>query len=146
MDEHDKTQILLAAADQRYKSIENIRSRVQTTCTWILGAFLLVAGWIVQMDTPLDFPQRLFLVAALIISISILRGFYLRELERGFRSQLRTVAKIEEELGLYETGIYPKDWKKAGAKEGNGSFFFTSYLLLYVGTAILITAILLGSK
>ncbi len=143
MDEQNKTQILLAAADQRYKSVENIRSRVQTTCTWILGAFLLVAGWIVQKDTSMDFPQRLFLVIALIISISILRGFFLRELERGFRSQLRTAAKIEEELGLYEMGTYPKDWKKAGTDGARGGFFFNSYLLLYTGTAILIAAVLL---
>lgn len=141
MDEK-QIQVLVAAVEQRYKSIESIRGHVYKTCTWILGSFLLVTGWIVEKDISLTPSRKFFLCAALLVAVTFIRAFYLRDIERGFGSQLRTAAKIEEALGLYDLGVYPEHWKKAGTPEGQGNFFETSYWLIYVGAAILITAII----
>jgi len=133
-------QTLRDAARERYQAMHNIRERVHRTCLWTLGSFLVVTGWLVQRPTLLGWPERIFLLSALVAVRVVLRGGYLRDLEAGFRGQQRIAVKIEEALGLYN-GIYPLEWQKAGQDASNGHFFSSSYALLYVGCGILVGAL-----
>jgi hypothetical protein len=119
-----------------------MRERVYKTCIWILGIFLLVAGWIVKENVYLTATQKIFLPSALSVAVIFIRAFYLRDIEKGFRGQLAVATKIEKTLGLYEMGIYPSGWQKSGTKDGRGNFFVASYCLVYIGAGILVAAIL----
>lgn len=149
IDHQAKLQILLAAAEERYKSIHIMRGRVQNTCTWTLGIFFLVSGWIIQSDLDLGWFQKFLYSAFLIVAVCIVRFCYLANIEKGFKANLRIVARIEKTLKLYDvkffdslnSSIYPAEWSKAGENECEGNFFKNSYRLLYVGTAFLFLAI-----
>jgi len=146
-----KVQILLSALQERYNAMHAIRQRVENICVWILGIFVVIAGWIVQGGLDLYVVQRIFLSIVLLVAVMAVRLFYLRDIEKGFRKQLQVAARIEKVLGLYEggyfepteTGLYPEEWSQAGTESGTGHFFEMSYRLLYIGTVILITAIML---
>ncbi len=45
-----KTDILLKALDESYKSIHTIRERVQTVSIWILGFLISGSAWIYQSE------------------------------------------------------------------------------------------------
>jgi len=117
----------------------------------VLGIFVVVAGWIVQGDVRLSLVQKGFLCAALLATVVGVRCLYLADVENGFRVQLRVAARLEKTLGFYEpgyfdpseTGLYPEEWSRAGTESGGGRYFRMSYLLLYIGTGILIAAIVL---
>jgi hypothetical protein len=49
-EQKQKTDILLKALDERYKSIHIIRERVQTVSIWILGFLISGASWIYQSE------------------------------------------------------------------------------------------------
>ena len=148
-DSQAKLQILLASAEERYKSIHIIRERIWNTCTWAIGIGLLVAGWIVQSDIYLNLLQRIIFSLFILISFVAIRFFYLKDIEKGFKTQLRIVARMEKALNLYEagafdytdSGIYPMKWSNAGEKDGEGRYFTYSYLLLYISVAFLMLAI-----
>lgn len=131
--------------------MHTIRQRVENVCLWVLGILVVVAGWIVQGNVRLSLPQKGFLCGALLTAVVGVRCLYLRDIEKGFRKQLRATARIEKVLGFYEEGyfdptersLYPEEWSRAGRESGEGSYFRMSYLLLYIGTGILIVAIVL---
>lgn len=142
-----KVEILLHALEERYKSIHIIRERLQNISLWILGLFITAGGWLLQSDTTLEHREKLFFGGVIIVSVIVLRVFYLRDLEKGFKAQQRIQAKIEDTLGLCTPGaytqesIYPKEWATAGTKKGKGNFFLHNYLLIYLGTVILLLCI-----
>lgn len=142
-----KVEILLHALEERYKSIHIIRERVQNISLWILGLFVTAGGWLLQSNANLESDEKIFFGAIILISVIVLRIFYLNDLEKGFKAQQRIQAKIEDTLGLCTPGIftqesiYPKEWATAGTKKGKGNFFFHNYLLIYFGTAILLVSI-----
>jgi hypothetical protein len=145
--EEDKVKILLAQLQRRYEGIEKIRERVYNISVWTLGIFLGAAGLIVQGDIQLEWPAKAFLaIAATFALIAVL--FYIRDLERGFRNQFRVTVQIEKLLGFSEPGffgpeeqLYPSEYEKAGTRQGKGNFFRNTYLLLYLGAALLLVAI-----
>src|SRR5438552_7797866 len=123
--------ILSDAVKERYEALRVIRDRVHKTCLASLTAMLGLAGWAVQRSEPLDMMHRtLYFVAAAIV-VLCLRLIYLRDLERGFRTQQQVAVRSEAELGLYR-GIYPLAWKRAGNEGSEGRFFTSTYRLLYV--------------
>jgi hypothetical protein len=79
----------------------------------------------------------------LVVGVAVVRHVYLRDLEKGFRSQQRVAVRIEECLGLYR-GIYPMEWQKAGVDSSPGRFFASTYALLYLGSGILALVLLLA--
>ena len=148
-DEH-KTQILIAALEERYKAIHIIRDRVQSIGIWSLGLLLGASAWIIQSEQGLDpFKKTIYIIGAL-SAAAVLRFDYLEDLKRGFKGQQRVAARLEKALGLYDSGkfdasgesIYPKEWERAGTETGNGKFFATTYNLLYVSVGLLVIAIL----
>lgn len=147
MPDEKKIEILLHALEERYKSIHIIRDRVQNISLWTLGLFVTAGGWLLQSNTTLTCGEKWFFGATILLSVLVLRIFYLRDLEKGFKAQQRIQAKIEDSLGLCRPGvfteesIYPKDWAKAGGKDSKGNFFFHNYLLIYLGTLILLLSI-----
>lgn len=151
IDDRTKVEIALAGLEERYKAILTMRQRVENVCLWVLGIFVIVAGWIVQGNVELSLPGKAFLCGALLATVVGVRWLYLADIEKGFRKQLRVAARIERVLGFYEhgrfdpaeVGLYPKEWKLAGTEAGKGHYFRMSYLLLYIGTGILIAAIVL---
>lgn len=146
-----KVEILISALDERYKSIHIIRDRVQSTGIWILGILGSASAWIIQSGIVLScLEKNLFLIGIIVIFIAI-RFLYLEDLNKGFKSQLRTAAKLEKSLGFYESkffnneddSMYPKSWEKAGTEKGDGKFFETTYNLIYIGFVFLFITILL---
>jgi hypothetical protein len=147
INEQDKVNILLTLLERRYDGIEKIRERVYSISTWTLGIFLGASGLIVQGEIQLTWSAKIFLaIAEMFALIAIL--FYIKNLEQGFRNQFQVAVQIEKLLGISKRGffgpeeeIYPAEWEKAGTKQGKGSFFQTTYLLLYLGAALLLFAI-----
>lgn len=146
-----KVNILLQALEERYKSVHVIRDRVQSTCLWILGLFVTAAGWLIQSNHDLTILEKIFVTIIILFTITLVRFFYLHDLQKGFKTQQQIQAKIESALGLcrdniFITGsIYPETWSNAGTNKGNGKFFFHNYLLIYFGTVSLLVAIWLNS-
>lgn len=147
IDDQDKVKILLALLGRRYEGIERIRERVYNLSIWTLGIFLGAAGLIVQGDVQLDWPAKVFLATGAAFALMVIL-FYIKDLERGFRTQFQVAVQIEELLGLTQEGffgpgeaLYPSEWKKAGTKKGKGHFFRNTYLLLCLGALLLLVAI-----
>lgn len=145
--EQDKVRILLAQLERRYEAIEKIREQVYNISIWTLGIFLGAAGLIVQGNIQLSLPAKIFLVIAGGFALAVIL-FYIRDLERGFRNQFQVVVQIEMLLGLGKQGffapeeeLYPSEWAQAGTKLGRGRFFRNTYLLLCLGTVVLLVAI-----
>ncbi len=152
IDKEQKVSILLAALDERYKSMHMIRERVQSTGVWALGLLVAAGGALLQSGVVLPSEQVLLYVIGTLIAFGILRFRYLEDLQKGFKSQQRVTVRLEQSLGLFTPGVfdddsksvYPEDWKRAGNGEGGGKFFETTYLLLYVGVAFLLASIVLS--
>jgi hypothetical protein len=142
--------ILLAALEERYEAMRIIRSRTLDISLWVMGAFFGAAGWIITSDRVFPLNEKFAFILTLATSVVVVRFFYLRDLEKGFRAQQRVAARIEESLGLYTAGrfgaaahsMYPSEWLRAGSAKGGGKFFQTSHFLIYVATAILAAAII----
>lgn len=149
--EDKKIDVLMNALDERYKSIHTIRERVQTVSIWILGILIGASGWLLQSTMCFSIYHKFFSVVLLLIIWATLRWFYFNDLQKGFNSQMRVAAKIEDALGLFdekiysdsEDSIYPKSWKKSGQKGCEGKFFDNSHNLLIIGFGILCFVILL---
>lgn len=148
-----KVDTVLSGLQERYAAMHAMRQRVENVCLWVLGVFVVVAGWIVQGNVELSVPQKGFLCGALLATVIGVRCRYLADVEKGFTEQLRVAARLEKALGFYEPGyfdpsemgVYPEEWSRAGTESGKGRYFEMSYLLLYIGTGILIVAIVLQS-
>jgi hypothetical protein len=145
--EQDKVKILLTLLERRYEGIEKIHERVYSISIWTLGIFLGAAGLIVQGNIQLDLAAKIFLAIAEAFALMAI-SFYIKDLERGFRNQFQVAVQIEQILGLGKQGffdaeeeLYPSEWAQAGTKLGQGRFFRNTYLLLYLGAAILLVAI-----
>lgn len=142
-----KVQILLHALEERYKSIHVIRDRVQNISLWVLGLFVTAGGWLLQSNNSFSLQEKLLFGGFILVSVIVLRVFYLNDLEKGFKAQQRIQNRIEKALGLCKSGIfiqesiYPEEWVFAGTKKGKGNFFFHNYLLIYLGTVILLLCI-----
>jgi hypothetical protein len=142
-----KIEILLKALEERYKSIHIIRQRVQNICIWTLGLFITAAGWLMQSPKELGVKERILFSLIILITIIVVRAFYLNDLEKGFKTQQQIQARIENVLGLCKSGvfskdpIYPESWQKAGTSAGKGKFFVHNYLLIYLGTLLLLVSI-----
>lgn len=153
-DKEQKVSILLAALEERYKSIHTIRERVQSTGVWALGLLVAASGTLFQSEINLPLPITIFCVIGVLFSLGVLRFMYLENLERGFNKQLRVAVRLEKALGLFSVGIfdnedtsvYPDEWKNAGSGKGAGKFFETTYLLLYAGTGFLLASIIVASS
>lgn len=142
-----KLSILLAGLNERYKSIHEIRARLQTICFWLLGILVAIAGWLLQSQVVLDYEQK-FLYSAITVTMFVyLRFFYFRDIERGFNTQCIVASKIEKALHLYEKNyfsseqIYPEVWKLAGSKDKKGNFFAYNYGLIVAGIVFLLVII-----
>lgn len=145
-----KIEILISALEERYKSIHNIRERVQNTGIWILGILGGIGGWLIQSGIYLGFLNKIFYLLALFATYHIIRFHYLEDLNRGFKGQQRVASKIEKALNLFtpkffsdeDNSIYPNSWEKAGTEDGDGKFFETTYLLINLGFIFISIAIL----
>ncbi len=149
-----KVEILMDALKERYESMHKIRERVQNTGVWVLGFVFAIGSWIIQTEDVFSCTKKFLFVGAIVIAFAIVRFRYLGDLNRGFKGQQRTAAKLEKTLGLFTPGvfdstdqsIYPSSWEKAGTEEGEGKFFTTTYMLIYFGVAFLLIAIFLNSQ
>lgn len=150
--DEEKPNILIEALKERYKALHIIRQRIENVSLWSLGLLIAASGWIVGLNEPLGRKEKCLIIFAVIIGFSVLRLFYLSDLNKGFRNQQKVIVKIEETLGLFkdnlysESGsIYPKNWSETGDKNGSGNFFSHTNLLIYTGVGIFILSILLIS-
>jgi hypothetical protein len=146
----DKITVLLNCLQERYKAIHIIRARVEQTCTWAIGLLVVAAGFFIDRNISLSWHQKLYTTVSLLLVFAVLKFFFFKDLEKGFKSQMRVAAHIENQLGLYQENnygtnpVYPLSWLKAGQEKCEGRFFRSSYLLLYTGFLILIGAIILA--
>jgi hypothetical protein len=152
INDEQKVNILMLALDERYASLRVIRERVQSIGIWSLGLLITASGWVIQSDVSFSFTQKVMLLTGLFIAFYALRFRYLEDLERGFKKQQQVAVRLEKALGMYEPNffdkneedpIYPRAWQAAGNKDGNGKFFQSTHLLLYVGFVFLALSIIL---
>ena len=59
----------------------------------------------IQNGTNLTCQQKIFFTILIGVAFIAIRFFYLSDLEKGFKSQQRVAASIEEKLGLFEKGF-----------------------------------------
>ncbi|MCC6520855.1 hypothetical protein IT403_02655 [Candidatus Nomurabacteria bacterium] len=150
--EDKKIDILISALEERYQAMHNIRDRVQNTGIWILGILGSIGGWIIQSDISFSCIEKKFYILTLFITFIVIRFEYLKDLNKGFKGQQRTTAKIEKSLGFFTPkffsdegdSMYPKSWEHAGTEKGDGAFFRTTYLLIYIGFLFVTLAILMN--
>lgn len=111
---------------------------------------IAASGWIVGLNEPLVKQEKCLIIFAVIIGFSVLRFFYLSDLNKGFWNQQKVIIKLEKILGLYEDAfysesgsIYPENWAVTGGKEGPGNFIFSTNLLIYTGVGIFVFSLLI---
>jgi hypothetical protein len=145
--EKDKVQILLTLLGRRYDGIEKIRERVYNISIWAMGIFLAAAGLIVEGNLQLDLAKKIFLTIGTGLALAAIL-FYIKDLEKGFRSQFKVAVQFENLLGFSKEGFfgpeqnpYPTEWAQAGTKKSRGHFFQNTYMILYLGAATLLFAI-----
>ncbi|OHA16499.1 MAG: hypothetical protein A3C79_02680 [Candidatus Taylorbacteria bacterium RIFCSPHIGHO2_02_FULL_45_28] len=151
MNEQQKIDTILIALQERYTSVHAIRERVQTVSLWILGLLLAASGWLFQAGIYFNCKQKIILTIFSLVIWFVLNRFYFSDLEKGFNSQRRTLAKIEDSLGFYkksyfsnsEDSLYPQEWKNSGQKNSEGNFFENTYNLLAIGFGIFTLSMLL---
>lgn len=144
-----KVDVLISALEERYSSIHKIRDRVQSTGIWVLGVLLAVSGFLIQSDIYFSCLEKFLIVCGVLATIGAI-FYYLKDLETGFKGQMRTAARLESALGFYqkkffsdsEDSLYPESWSKAGTSESSGNFFTSTYLLLGVGFFFLLVTII----
>lgn len=102
-----------------------IRDRVHKTCTWTLGVFILIAGWVVQSKLSFECNEKAFVCAAALAVIAAVRLGFLRDLKKGFDGQLRAAKNIEQALHMFDPSfydsqeqIYPQEWQRSGTENG----------------------------
>ena len=146
-----KIEILLVALQERYNSVHAIRERVQSVSLWVLGILLSASGWLFQSDVCFTLSQKILFTILSLCIWGILKKLYFSDLEKGFNSQRKILAKIEDSLGFYkkshfnesEDTLYPKEWRHAGEKGSEGKFFQNTYNLIAVSFGIFILSILI---
>lgn len=150
INDEEKPNILIEVLKERYKALHIIRQRVQNISLWSLGLLIVASGWIVGLNEPLVKQEKYLIIFTVIVGFSVLRFFYLSDLNKGFRNQQKVVVKLEKILGLYkdafysESGsIYPENWSGTGGKGGPGNFIFSTNLLIYTGVGIFVFSLLI---
>jgi hypothetical protein len=149
--DESKPQIMLTILGRRYESMEKIRERLYTISIWTLGVFLTLAGYLIQRRLEITWPSKVFLIAVVLLA-TLAVTFYIRDLEGGFKNQLRIVVRLENGLRLYEPGYYgtgdegilPAQMAQAGESGGRGHLFSRTTLLVYMGAAGFIAAIIVS--
>lgn len=147
----EKITLLTFTLKERYESIHKIRERVQSIGIYILGILGGVGSWLIQSDIALSYFQKEIYLIMLLLSFIVLRFYYFEDLEKGFRGQLVTAARIEKMLGYFtpnfvngiQETVHDLGWQNAGTNGGGGAFFKTTYKLLYVGFGFIFVTILL---
>lgn len=140
--------ILIFQLGERYNAMHIIRERAQSTSIWMFGLFATGAGWLIQSKSVLNDTQKMFLSIIVVIFYLAVRFYYLRDLNKGFISQQKTSVRIENELGLFDKDnpILPREWKNSGKKKSNGNFFNSIFIMVGLGTAILLLGILIQGR
>ncbi len=149
----DKVAVLLLALGERYEAMRVIRARVQSIGIWALGLMVTGSAWLMVNRPGLTSWERFFVIAAAVVSYSFLHLVYLEDLCKGFKTQQRTAARIEDALQMFSVGIfdhsptsiYPEGWKHAGSSAGEGSFFASTYMLMVLGLVIFVIAVAISS-
>jgi len=150
----EKVSVLLAALEERYKAMHAIRERVQSVGIWALGILFAAGAWLMQSNVSLSASQKELLIVGIAVMFTALKYNYLGNLNIGFKKQQRTAVRIEKSLGLFTNGVfdseadsvYPVEWASAGTEKGDGKFFHTTYMLLFIGAIFLIAVILLSGS
>jgi len=144
-----KVDVLLSALEERYKSIHEIRSRLQNISIWSLGIMLAASGWLFQSDVYLLKHEQIILLVILAFLIFILFKTYIKDLEKGFKNQQKVASDIESALGFFDDNVftakalYPLKWRNSGTDIGEGKFFNTMGILIISGVVLLSITILL---
>lgn len=145
--------ILMQALGERYNAQHKIRERTQSVGVWSIGLSAATSGWFLQSGVQLSLMGRIYLIIGTVVAYGALRYAFLADLEKGFNTQQRVAARIEEELGLYtvdplgsgQTPIYPQTWRSAGQDGSPGGFFASTYLLIYISAALLAVSVLFST-
>lgn len=151
-----RIEILMQALAERYAALHKIRERAQSIGVWTIGLSSAASAWLLQSAVSLSLITRVFLMLGVLVASYGIRVVYLADLERGFTSQMRVAARIEEALGLYTanvldeggTSIYPLNWNIANGPNTHitGGFFRATYTLLYMSAGFLLISIMLSAS
>jgi hypothetical protein len=152
LDKEQKVVILLAALEERYNSLRTIRDRVQNIGIWALGIFMTAGSWIILNENKLSQIESGLYILGVAVAFFTLHFKYLEDLHRGFNAQLRVTVRLEKALGFFtegyfddeDTPLYPKKWESAGSEKGDGNFFNSTYILLYIGFEFFIISVVLS--
>lgn len=140
--------ILLHWLEERYSSIRIIRERVYSITIWSLWLLLWLSWAIIQIDKQFTPCNKIFFIIVASISWFLLYAFYLKDLEKWFKTQKDIAGKIEEELWFFQErnfiflkkdSIYPQNWKKLN----EWNFFRNSYIIIWFWYIVLLLSIIL---
>lgn len=140
--------ILLHWLEERYSSIRIIRERVYSITIWSLWLLLWLSWAIIQIDRKFTFYNKIFFIIVVSISWFLLYAFYLKDLEKWFKTQKNIAGKIEEELWFFKErdfiffkkdSIYPQNWRKSN----EWNFFRNSYIIIWFWYIVLLLSIIL---
>src|SRR5689334_5219671 len=95
IDKEHKVPILLAALEERYKSLHVIRERVQSIGVWALGLMIGAGGWLLQNQVQMGFLQKCICIIGVAIAFIVLRFNYIANLNKGFKAQQQTAVRLE---------------------------------------------------
>jgi hypothetical protein len=146
--DESKIDILIAALEERYKSVHIIRERTQSIALWIVGALLTISVALIGHPVSFTEYQKWTFTGVLLVIGVFVCYFLFRDQEKGFKNQQRTKVNLEKVLGLYKENFFGEDsghlylseWASAGTKKGKGNFFSLYRTLILVSVlALLIT-------
>lgn len=143
----EKIAILLESQKHRYAEISQMRESSFKLVTWIIGVFILLAGWVIQGSLNLTLLQKALLALAVCFSSGATLWF-IRDMLKGFKKQFYELHKIENILSMYEKGVFDQKesllsstWKK---RPSGGFFFFIQLLLIFTTVFIVLMIFLSG--
>ena len=102
-----KTQVMLAALQERYSASHKIRERSTQFTIWLSGLSIGLAWLLISTKGLIEY--QLITVRILILALWGGAAVFILGLRRGFDSNRRAMITCEKALGMYDEGVYLSD-------------------------------------
>lgn len=118
-DKQAKLKIILALYSAQVSFVQEMRGVVERLIVGAAGLVLLLDGWLVTRQTPVD-PLTKVVISAGILGFAVIVTLVIRSLKHRFHGFAYVVHRLNLAMMVYEPGAYlandmlfPEDWKTA---------------------------------